>query len=197
MLAARGARAGATCRRIGVLMGACRGRSGSSGSPRGVSSGAAEIGLDRSAATCGSILAGPRPMPTDIRKHAAELVALTPDVILARGSTSRGAAVTGNPYRADCVSRMPPIRSAPALSTAWRGRVVTPPDLCIRVRHSARNGWNCLRRSRRGMTRAAVLRDPAMAAGIGQFGAIQSVAPSLGIEVSPVICATPPRSNAP
>ena len=37
-----------------------------------------------------------------------------------------------------------------------------------------------------GVTRAAVLRDPAIAAGIGQFAAIQSVAPSLGVEVSPV-----------
>ena len=37
-----------------------------------------------------------------------------------------------------------------------------------------------------GVTRAAVLRDPAMASGIGQFGAIQAVAPSLGVEVSPV-----------
>ena len=36
------------------------------------------------------------------------------------------------------------------------------------------------------MTRAAVLRDPAIAAGIGQFGAIQAVAPSLGVELSPV-----------
>ena len=36
------------------------------------------------------------------------------------------------------------------------------------------------------VTRVAVLRDPAIAAGIGQFGAIQSVAPSLGVEVSPV-----------
>ena len=37
-----------------------------------------------------------------------------------------------------------------------------------------------------GVTRVAVLRDPAIAAGIGQFGAIQAVAPSLGVEVSPV-----------
>ena len=36
------------------------------------------------------------------------------------------------------------------------------------------------------MTRAAVLRDPAITTGIGQFAAIQSVAPSLGVEVSPV-----------
>ena len=36
------------------------------------------------------------------------------------------------------------------------------------------------------VTRAAVIRDPAITAGIGQFGVIQSVAQSLGVEVSPV-----------
>ena len=37
-----------------------------------------------------------------------------------------------------------------------------------------------------GVTRAAVLRDPAVTAGIGQFAVIQSVAPSVGVEVSPI-----------
>ena len=37
-----------------------------------------------------------------------------------------------------------------------------------------------------GVTRVAVIRDPAITAGIGQFAVIQSVAPSLGVEVSPV-----------
>ena len=37
-----------------------------------------------------------------------------------------------------------------------------------------------------GVTRVAVLRDPAIAAGIGQLAVIQAVAPSLGVEVSPV-----------
>jgi putative ABC transport system substrate-binding protein len=37
-----------------------------------------------------------------------------------------------------------------------------------------------------GVTRAAVLRDPAKTAGIGQFAVIQSVAPSVGVDVSPV-----------
>jgi putative tryptophan/tyrosine transport system substrate-binding protein len=36
------------------------------------------------------------------------------------------------------------------------------------------------------VTRAAVLRDPANPAGIGQFGAIQGVAPSFGVEISPI-----------
>ena len=37
-----------------------------------------------------------------------------------------------------------------------------------------------------GLTRAAVLRDPADPSGIGQFAVIQSVAPSLGLEVLPI-----------
>ena len=37
-----------------------------------------------------------------------------------------------------------------------------------------------------GVTRVAVIRDPSIPAGIGQFAAIQSVAPSLGVEMSPV-----------
>jgi putative ABC transport system substrate-binding protein len=36
------------------------------------------------------------------------------------------------------------------------------------------------------ITRAAVLRDPAVASGIGQFAAVQAVAPSLGVELTPV-----------
>ena len=38
----------------------------------------------------------------------------------------------------------------------------------------------------RRVTRAAILRDPAVASGIGQFGAVQIVAPSLGVQVTPV-----------
>ena len=37
-----------------------------------------------------------------------------------------------------------------------------------------------------GVTRAAVLRDAAITSGIGQFAVIQSVAPSLGVDVSPI-----------
>ena len=37
-----------------------------------------------------------------------------------------------------------------------------------------------------GVTRAAVIRDPGITAGIGQFGAIQSAAPSLGLAITPV-----------
>ena len=36
------------------------------------------------------------------------------------------------------------------------------------------------------VTRAAIMRDPSISAGTGQFGAIQAVAPSLGVEVMPM-----------
>ena len=83
-------------------------------------------------------------------------------------------------------SRSSPIRSAPASSTAWRGRAATPPVSCM-FEYSLSGKWlELLKEIAPGVTRAAVLRDPAIPAGIGQFGAIQAVAPSLGVEVSPV-----------
>ena len=59
----------------------------------------------------------------DFRKHAAELVAFAPDVILAHGAATVG------PRPAACrsCSRLPAIRSPPAWSTAWRGRAAMPP----------------------------------------------------------------------
>ena len=163
-----------------------RGRCGISGPRRGVPAGAAAIGLDRSAATCGSTLAGRRPMPTDIRRHAAELVALAPDVILAHGGSTVAAVAAGDPHRADRVPGRRPIRSAPASSTAWRGRAATPPVLCS-FEYSMSGKWlELLKQIAPGVTRVAVLRDPTERSGIGQFGAIQAVAPSLGVEVSPI-----------
>ena len=126
-------------------------------------------------------------MPTDIRRYAAELVALAPDVILAYWRLDRGAVAAGDPHRADRVRASSPIRSAPASSTslARPGGNATG-FMHVRIRHRAGNGWSCSKRSRRGVTRAAVLRDPTLPAGIGQFAAIQAVAPSFGVEVSPV-----------
>ena len=152
---------------------------------RGVRRRAAAIWLDRSAATCGSTIAGPRAMPTTL--------AVCGGIGRARAGRHLGYRQPDRRRRcyrrpAPCrsCSRLSPIRSVPALSRAWRGRAATPPDLSISNTASVGNGWNCSSRSRPSVTRAAVLRDPALSAGIGQFGAIQSVAPSLGVEVSPV-----------
>jgi putative ABC transport system substrate-binding protein len=62
----------------------------------------------------------------EIRRHAAELAALAPDVILAHAATPWGRCCRRPaPYRS--CSRPSSIRSAPASSTAWRGRAATPP----------------------------------------------------------------------
>src|SRR5262249_31946036 len=57
----------------------------------------------------------------------------------------------------------------------------------ILFEYSLSGKWlDLLKQISRGVTRAAVLRDPAIGAGIGQFCVIQAVGPSLGVEVSPV-----------
>ena len=102
---------------------------------------------------------------------------------LARG---HGAVAAGDPHRADRVCASSPIRSAPALSIVWRGRAAMPPDSSM-FEYSVGGKWlELLKEIAPSVTRVAVLRDPAITAGIGQFGAIQSAAPSLGVELSPV-----------
>ena len=62
----------------------------------------------------------------EIRRHAAELAALAPDVILAHGPRPWGRCCR-RPAPCRSCSRSSAIRSAPATSTAWRGRAATPP----------------------------------------------------------------------
>ena len=124
-------------------------------------------------------------MPTDIRRYAAELVALAPDVILASGSATVGPllqatrtvpivfAVVADPVGAGFVE-----------SLARPGGNATGFML---FEYSMSGKWlELLKEIAPRVTRAAVLRDPAIASGIGQFAVIQAVAPSLGVEVSPV-----------
>ena len=86
----------------------------------------------------------------DIRRHAAELVALAPDVILAAWHHDGGAVAAGNPHRADRVSRWSSILSAPALSRslARPGGNATG-FITVRISASAGNGLSCSKRSRR------------------------------------------------
>ena len=133
-LAARGARAGARCGASACSWPAPRtirnARPASRRSCRACSNWAGPT-----AATCGSTPAGPRAMPTDIRKHAAELVALAPDVILATGSRGRGAVATGDPHRADRVRDRPRsgrrrLRREPGAAGRQRHRLHA-----VRIRH--------------------------------------------------------------
>ena len=121
----------------------------------------------------------------DIRKYAAELVALAPDVILAAGGSSVGPLLQATRTVPIVFAVVPdPVGAGFVDSLARPGGNATG---FMQFEYSLSGKWlELLKEIAPGVTRAAVLRDPAITAGIGQFAVIQSVAPSLGVEVSPV-----------
>src|SRR5262249_36903452 len=82
------------------------------------------------------------------RKHAGELVTLAPAVILASGSPAVAALQQATPTYRSCSCPWS-IRSAAALSTAWRDRVVISRDLRCSNTASAESGWSYSRKLRR------------------------------------------------
>jgi putative ABC transport system substrate-binding protein len=121
----------------------------------------------------------------DIRRYAAELVALAPDVILAHGAGAVGTLqqatrtvpivfpVLGDPVAAGYVD-----------SLARPGGNITG---FMNFEYSMGGKWlELLKEIAPGVTRAAVLRDTAEGSGTSQFAVIQAVAPSLRVEVTPV-----------
>jgi putative ABC transport system substrate-binding protein len=121
----------------------------------------------------------------EIRKQAAELVALAPDVILASGTSTVGPVLQATrtvPVVFPIV--VDPVGSGFVDSLARPGGNATG---FLTFEYSLAGKWlELLKQIMPGVTRAAVLRDPAVPSGTGQFGAIQAVAPSLGVEVSPL-----------
>ncbi len=121
----------------------------------------------------------------EIRRHAAELTALAPDVILAHGASTVGPLLQATrtvpvvfPVAAD------PIGAGLVDSLARPGGNATG---FMNFEYSVGGKWlELLKQIAPGVTRAAILRDPTITAGIGQFGAIQTVAPSLGVEINPI-----------
>ena len=123
--------------------------------------------------------------PDRFRRYAAELVGLAPDVILAAA-----------------VSSMMPLQQA-TRSVPLVFVQVTDPVGAGFVASLARPGGNAtgftlfefgvsakwlelLKEVAPRLTRVAVLRDPSSSTGIGQFAAMQGVAPALGVELSPI-----------
>ena len=121
----------------------------------------------------------------ELRRHAEELVALAPDVILAPGASALGPLLQATrtvpivfPFVID------PVGAGFVDSLARPGGNATG---FISFEYSLAGKWlELLKEIAPRVTRAAVLRDAAVASGIGQFGAIQSVAPSFGVELSPI-----------
>jgi len=122
---------------------------------------------------------------SDTRKHAEELVALAPDVIFASGSPGIGSALQATRTIPIVFAIVPdPVGAGYVQSLSQPGGNATG---FMMFEYSLCAKWLALLKEiAPGVTRAAVLRDPAIAAGVGQFAVIQSVAPSVGIDVSPV-----------
>jgi putative ABC transport system substrate-binding protein len=123
---------------------------------------------------------------TDLtHRYAAELVALAPDVILASGGTVVGALLQATRTVPIVFTQTPdPVAAGFVASLARPGGNATG---FTTSEYGMSGKWLALLKEiAPGVTRAAVLRDPTIPAGIGQFTAIQSVAQSLGVELSSV-----------
>ena len=120
-----------------------------------------------------------------IRRHAAELAALAPDVIVAHGAPTLGPLlqvtrtvpivfpVASDPVAAGFVESLArPGGNATGFMDWEYGMAVKWPELLKQIAPS--------------VTRVAVLRDPTIPTGPAQFGVIQAVAPSLGMDVVPI-----------
>jgi putative ABC transport system substrate-binding protein len=120
-----------------------------------------------------------------IRRHAAELVAFAPDVILASGTSTAGALQQATrTVPIVLVNVADPVGAGFVDSLARPGGNITG---FLNFEYSLAGKWlELLKQIAPGAARVAVIRDPGISAGTGQFGAIQSVAPSFGVELTPV-----------
>jgi len=118
-----------------------------------------------------------------MRKHATELIALAPDVILAGGSLAVGPLLQATRTVPIVFTLVPDPVGASFVDSLARPGGNASGFLAFEYGMGAK--WlELLREIAPRVKRAAVLRDPATAGGAGVYGAIQSVAPSLGVELS-------------
>jgi putative ABC transport system substrate-binding protein len=119
------------------------------------------------------------------RKYAVELAALAPEVILASGSAATGPLLQATRTVPIVFAIVPdPVGAGFVDSLARPGGNATG---FISFDYGISGKWlELLKEIAPSVTRAAILRDPAITAGIGQWGAIQTAAPSLGLETSPL-----------
>jgi len=121
----------------------------------------------------------------DIRRHAVELAALAPDVILAHNASTVGALLQATrtvpivfPVAAD------PVGAGLVDSLARPGGNATG---FMSFEFSLSGKWlELLKQIAPGVTRVAVLRDATQGSGTSQFAVIQAMAPLLRVEVNPV-----------
>jgi ABC-type uncharacterized transport system substrate-binding protein len=123
--------------------------------------------------------------PDTMRKHAANLAELAPDVILANSSAAVSPLLQ--------VTRTVPIVFAAVADPVGAGYVESLAQPggnatgFTALEYQFAGKWlELIKEIAPRVTRLAVLRDSAIAAGPGQFGVLQAFAPSLGLELRPV-----------
>ena len=120
-----------------------------------------------------------------VRRYAAELVALAPDVIFSTGSLPIASLQQATRTIPIVFMNVPdPVGAGFVESMAHPGGNITG---FSNFEYSMSGKWaELLKQIAPNMTRALVFRIPTSAAGIGQFAAVRSVAQSLGVELTPV-----------
>ena len=118
----------------------------------------------------------------DMRKYAAELVNLAPDVLVATGGASVGPLLQATKTVPVVFANVPdPVGSGFVESLSRPGGNATG---FVQFEYNLSGKWpELLKQIAPNVTNIAILWDPTILAGIGQFAVIQSVAPSLGVEV--------------
>jgi putative ABC transport system substrate-binding protein len=121
----------------------------------------------------------------NIRKHTADLVALAPEVILAGGGTTV-------PLLLQATRTVPIVfvQVVDAVGAGYVNSLARPGGNATgftSFEYGLSGKWlELLKQIAPDVMRVGVLRDPAIAAGTGLFGAIQAMASSLAVEVKPV-----------
>jgi putative ABC transport system substrate-binding protein len=120
-----------------------------------------------------------------LRRYATELIALKPDVIVSVGSVTVAPLQQGTRTIPIVFVNVPdPVGAGFVQSMAHPGGNITG---FLNFEYSMSGKWaELLKQIAPNVARALVFRDPTTAAGVGQFGAVRSVAQSLGIELTPV-----------
>ena len=125
-----------------------------------------------------------------VRQSVAELVALSPDVILASGGSVVGPLLQATRTVPIVFTATPdPVGAGFVDNLARPGGNATG---FLNFDYNIAGKWlELLKQIAPGVTRAAVIRDPATPQGIGQFSAVNAESPSLGIDVSPINAGEP------
>src|SRR5215210_153406 len=121
--------------------------------------------------------------PDRFRRYAAELVALAPNVIFASGGSGMAPLLQATRDVPIVFAQVTdPVGAGFVESLAHPGGNATG---FAQFEYGISAKWlELLKEIAPNVTRAAVLRDPAIASGAGQFAILQSVAPSFGVELT-------------